>query len=181
MVRLVYALRDRSGTLTAGFEQDAALLTTVWWGRGEAARHGGETPFLHIGFNEHESHLTKIHVDRTRTVGTNGWEQVLGAVIVNHILKLLAVAREEDRSRSRSITDPDHVALEEWGSIWGGCEWLIISAVARRLISNGCLVVTYNKVMGVSRAAGDRPHVGSNGTFAPTRKIVYVPGIRKSG
>jgi hypothetical protein len=55
---------------------------------------------------------------------------------VGDILELLAVASEEDCPRSWSVADTDNVALEEWRSVWGWGKWLVVSAVAGRLIGN---------------------------------------------
>lgn len=108
---LVYALRDLSRTLATRLKENAALLAAVRWGRSQAARHGGQAPFLDIAFNKDEPHLTKVDMDRTRAVGPDGREEVLGAIVVGHILQLLAVAGEEDGPGPGSVANANHIAL----------------------------------------------------------------------
>jgi hypothetical protein len=74
---LIHALGDLSRALTARLEEDAALLTAIGWGRGQAAGHRGQTPFLDVAFDEDESHLTKVDVNGTGSVGANRGEEVL--------------------------------------------------------------------------------------------------------
>jgi hypothetical protein len=136
IIRLVDALRNRSSAFPAGLEQDAALLATIGWGRGQAPCHGGQPPFLHIGFNEYEAHLAKIDMNGAGTIGPNCWKQILGAVVVGDILQLLAIASKEDCPRARSVADADDIALEERGAIRCRCEWLVVSAVAGGLVGN---------------------------------------------
>jgi Mg/Co/Ni transporter MgtE len=70
------------------------------------------------------------------TIGPNCWKQILGAVIVDDILQLLAVARKEDCPRARSVTDADDIALEEWRAIRRRREWLVVSTVSGGLVGN---------------------------------------------
>lgn len=94
------------------------MLATIGWGRGEAASHWGQAPFFDIRFNEHEPHLSKINMNAAGAVGPDCWEEILTAVVVSHILQLLAISSEEDRARPGAVSNTDHVALEEWGTVW---------------------------------------------------------------
>lgn len=71
-VSLVNALRNCGSALSPGLKQDAAVFATIWWGRREAAGHGGQTPFLDISFDEYEPHLAKIDMHAAGAVRANG-------------------------------------------------------------------------------------------------------------
>jgi hypothetical protein len=59
---------------------------------------------------------------------------------MHHLLELLAIAGEEDGTCPRAVPDPNDVALHERRPIIGLVEWLVISAVTRRLIGDGRFV-----------------------------------------
>src|SRR5438552_7005863 len=84
-----------SSGFAAGFKQDATLLATVGRRWCETASHGCQPPFLHVGFDVHEAHLSEVDVHSTWTMRTDGREEVLGFQAMSNIIKLLAVACEE--------------------------------------------------------------------------------------
>lgn len=75
-------------------------------------------------------------MDSARPVGTDGGEEVLGAIVVSHIFQFLAVACEEDGAGSRSVAYTNNIALKEWRPVWSGVKWLVESAMSRRLVGN---------------------------------------------
>lgn len=72
------------------------MLTAVRRRRSQAARHGGQTPLLDVGFDEDKSHLAEIDVHGTGPVGTDGGEEVGDFLVMDDFFQLLAVAREKD-------------------------------------------------------------------------------------
>lgn len=109
---LIHPLGDLCGAFSAGLEQDTALLTAVRWRRSQAACHRCEAPLFHVPFDEHKSHLTKVHMDRAGPIRPDGREVVLRFLTVNHLLQLLPVASEEDGSRTGSVSHADYITLE---------------------------------------------------------------------
>ena len=97
--------------LSTCFEQDTTLLGAVWWRGGQTAGYGGEAPFLDIGFNKHKARLTKIDMNCGRTVGTNGWEEVLRLKPMYNFFKSLAISRKKDGACARTVPNANDIAL----------------------------------------------------------------------
>lgn len=127
---LVDALGDLGSAFSSRFEQNASLFTPIRWGRGEAASHWGQSPFLDIAFDEHKAHLPKIDMNAAGTVGSDGREKVLRPVVMCHILKFLPVASEEYCARPGSVAHSNDIALEQRRTVWRRRKWLVVSAVA---------------------------------------------------
>ena len=105
------------------------MLAAVRWWWSQAAGHGRQSPLLNIGFDEDESHLAEIDVNSTRAVSPNGREEVLAFQVVRELVQLLAVPGEENGAGARSVPYADDVSLDIRGSIRGGSEGLVPSAM----------------------------------------------------
>ncbi len=125
------------------FQQDAPLLATVRWGRGQAARHRRQAPFLDVGLDEHKSHLAEVDVHRAGSVGAHGGEQILRFEAMRNVVQFAAVAGEEDGTRTWTIADPDDIPLHEFRPVAGGRERLVVPAMTGRGVSHGVLVPAY--------------------------------------
>lgn len=138
----VMALPDL-GSFSASLEEDAALLATVGgWGSETACRRS-QAPLLDICLDEDEAGLPKVHMHRARSVGSDGWEQVLRLETVGHVFQLLAVPREEYRARAGTVADADHIALCEGRPVRRPIERLVVSPLSRGRIRHGILVPAY--------------------------------------
>ena len=129
-------------SLSSSLEKNTALLTSVRRRRRKASRHGCEAPLLHIRFDENKSHLSKVHVDCTGSIGAHCRKEILCFESMGDIVQLLTVASEEDCSASRSVSDTNDIALYILGAVEGWGERLIKTAVTRGYIGNGRLVVS---------------------------------------
>ena len=113
MARLVIIALALSWSLSfpARLKQYTTLLTPIrgWWRK--TARHGRQTPFLNIRFNEDEAGLAKVDVHRTRPVCADGGKEVLGLQTVGYVIEFLAVASKEDGTRAGAVANAYHVAL----------------------------------------------------------------------
>ena len=69
--------RAGESILGAGFEENAALLGTIWRWRCERAGHGSKTPLLNVGFDKNKASLTKVDMDDAGSVGADRGEEVL--------------------------------------------------------------------------------------------------------
>jgi hypothetical protein len=126
----------------SSFEQDAALLASVWRGRCKTPRHGCEAPFFHVCFYENESHLSKIDVDCARPVGTDCWKEVLRFQSMGDIIELFAVAGEKYRATSRPVSNADNITLYILWAVGSWGERLIEATVTRRDVCNRCFVIS---------------------------------------
>lgn len=70
-------VRRGEAILGAGLQENAALLRAVRRRGSQAARDGGQPPFLDICLDEDEARLTKVDVNRRGPVGSNGGKEVL--------------------------------------------------------------------------------------------------------
>lgn len=129
--------RGGLGAFAAGFKENAALLATVRRRRRETARHRGQTPFLHVGFDEYEAHLSEIDVYRTWSVSPDGGKEVLGLESMAGVIEFLSVSSKEDCPCPWSIANPNHITLYIDGPVSGGVKGLVVSAVSWRQIRNG--------------------------------------------
>ena len=140
-----YALIRRCAlprSFSSCFQQNTALLTAVrrWWS--QAASHRRKAPFLDISFNKNKTALAKIDMYGARTVGTDGWKEVLCLEPMSNVVKFLAIAGEEYTAGSGTVADPNHIALHEVGTIIGWVEGLIIPAMTSRYVGYGAFVPT---------------------------------------
>jgi hypothetical protein len=79
-------------------------------------------------------------MDSGRAVGTDRGKEVLGLEPVNHLLQLLAISSEEDGSGPWAVTHAYYIAMDVLRTVVRLAEWLIVSAVACRLIGDGIFV-----------------------------------------
>jgi hypothetical protein len=119
------------GTLSPSFEKDAALLATIrWWWR-KTSGHWCQPPLFHVRFDKNKTHLTKINMHSTRSVGAHGWEEVLRLDAMHNIFKFLSIPGEENSPGPWSIAQSYNIALNILGTIICCGEGLIVSAVSR--------------------------------------------------
>lgn len=85
-------------------------------------------------------------MNRAWAVGTDRWKQVLRAVVVGDVFKLLAIAGEENCPRTGSVANADDVALEKWRAVRCRRERLVVSAMTGRLVGNRGFVEAWRKV-----------------------------------
>ena len=111
--------------LSSSLEQDTALLASIRRRRRETARHGCEAPFLHIRFDENETHLSEVDMDCAGSIGTDCGKEILCFKSMGDVVELLAVACEEDRSTSRSVSNTDNVTLYILRAVTGWSEGLV--------------------------------------------------------
>lgn len=64
---------------------------------------------------------------------------------MNHLLELLAVSCKENDACSWSVSNANNIASDNLGTIWSSAEWLVIVTRAVGMISDGILVVAYNR------------------------------------
>jgi hypothetical protein len=121
----------------SSFEQDTALLASVWRRWRKTPRHGRKAPLFHVCFYENESHLSKIDVDCARSVGTDCWKEVLRFKAMGDVIELFAIAGEKYRAASRPVSNTDYITLYKLRAVgcWG--EGLVETTVARRDVGNG--------------------------------------------
>ena len=122
------------------FQKNTPLLTPVWRRGRKTACHGSQTPFLDIGLYEDETTLAKVDVDRTRTIGSDGGEEVLRFETMDNVIELLAVAREEYGAGSGPIAYAHNVALNIFGTVKRRGKGLIIASVTARGVGYGRFV-----------------------------------------
>ena len=115
-------------SVSARFEQDAALLAAVGWWRSKAPCHGRQTPFLDVRLDEHEAGLAEIDVHGAGSVGADRGEEILGFETVGYVVEFFAVTRKEDRAGARAVADANDVALDVGRAIWSGREGLVVPA-----------------------------------------------------
>jgi hypothetical protein len=127
----------------AGLEQDTALLASVWRRWRKTPRHGCEAPFFHVCFYENESHLSKIDMDCARSVGTDGWKEVLRFKSMGDVIELFAIAGEKYGAAPRPVSNTDNITLDILRTVGSWGEWLIETTVARRNVGNGRFVVSW--------------------------------------
>ena len=130
-------LARRVPAFPSGFEQDAALLASVWRRWRKTSRHGRKAPLFHICFYENEPHLSKIDVDCAGSVGTDGWKEVLRFKAMGDVIELFAIACKKYRAAARPISNTDYITLYILRPVgcWG--EGLVETTVARRDVGNG--------------------------------------------
>lgn len=90
-------------------------------------------------------------MDHAWPIGTDRREEVLRLQTVHDIVKLLAISREEDRSRPRTISDTYHITLLEFRAVRSGVKGLVMSPVASGLVRNGRLVESCTKSISIER------------------------------
>ncbi|KAI6770773.1 hypothetical protein HG531_009628 [Fusarium graminearum] len=112
---MVVSLLLRSG-IAASFA--ALLIRSVRGRRGQASSDRSETPLLDVGLDEDETSLSEVDVNSSRAVCTDGREEVLCLETVDYLFELLAIAREEDSTGSRTVTHANNIALYQWGTIF---------------------------------------------------------------
>jgi hypothetical protein len=127
--------------LGTSFQQNATLFGAIRWRRSQATSHGSQTPFLDVCLDEDEAGLTKIDVDDSGTVGTDGWEEIWRLKTVDNLVEFLAVASEKDGAGPWAVSNTDDVALDEMWSIWSRAEWLVVAAGTGRLVRGRVLVI----------------------------------------
>jgi hypothetical protein len=122
-----HALPD---AFAARVQKDRSLFATVRGRRSQAASLRSKTPFLYVGLNENESHLSKINVDLARSLCADCREEVLSLESVCNVVKLLAITCEKDCSCARPVPNSDNVSLNVSWSVSGRCEGLVVTSVA---------------------------------------------------
>lgn len=90
------ALRAGVAIFPASLEQDTAGLGSVWWWGCKRARHGCQSPFLHVGLDKNKTGLAKIHMNCSRAIGADGREKVGILDAVDDVVELFAVASKEN-------------------------------------------------------------------------------------
>jgi hypothetical protein len=104
--------RRRRGT-RASFKQNAAAFTAVsWWGC-QSAYTWGQTPLLHVGFDENKAALPEIDMQATGAIGANGGKEVVTVEANERILKFTTVACEKNCPASWSIADANNIPFFE--------------------------------------------------------------------
>lgn len=126
---------------TARVQENRALFAPVWRWWSQAASLWGESPFLYVGFNENESHLSKVDMHLTRSLGADRGEEVLSLESVCNVVKFLAIASEENRSSARSVTNSNDVSLNICGPVSGRCEGLVVASITVGSVRDRGLVV----------------------------------------
>lgn len=81
------------------------------------------------------------------------------------ILKLLAVASEENGTGPRPVANADNIALQEGWTVRSRNKWLVVSAVAGRLVGNRGFMEAWAKSV--------RCQI--------IQLVRNIPGMRKSG
>ena len=94
-------------------EEDASSLGAVRGRRSESAHHRRESPLFYIRLDEDEPCLAEVDVHRASRVGADGREEVVLVHPDVGVLKLLAVAGEEDGACARAVADAEDVAFGE--------------------------------------------------------------------
>lgn len=145
--KVTHALSD---AFSSPFQENTTLLTSVRWRRRQRARHGRQSPFLHVCLDEDEPHLPKVHVHLARAISSDRREEVLGFQAVCDVLELLAVASEENRSRSRSVANTNDITLDVRRAVRVCGERLVEPTRAGGCVRNGSLVETCAKGQDVS-------------------------------
>ena len=123
------------GPFSSSFEKDAALLTSIGRRRGETSRHWRQTPFFNIRFDEDEATLPKIDVYSTRAISTHSRKEILGLQAMSNIIKLLTVTSEEEAAGSWAVANANHIALNEFRTVIGGVEGLVVASLTSRGVS----------------------------------------------
>jgi hypothetical protein len=76
-------------------------------------------------------------------VGADGGEEVLRFEAVGDVVEFLAVAGEEEGAGAGAVADADDVALDVGRAVGGGCEGLVVAALARGGVCYGVFVPAY--------------------------------------
>ena len=139
--RDVVASHALSDAFTTRVQKYRSLFAAVWRRRCQAASLGCKTPFLHVGFNKDETHLSKVHVHLTRPLGAHGGKEVLCLETVRHIIELFAIASEEDCSSARPVANADDVSLDVCGTVCGRGEGLVVATITVRAVCDRRLVI----------------------------------------
>lgn len=142
----VVAAHAFSYAIATRVQKYRSLFAAIRWWRRKAASLWCETPFLDVGLDENEAHLTEIDMYLARSVCSNRGKEVLCFETVCDIIELLAVASEEERSSPWSVADANDISLYVSWTVCGGCEWLVVSSIAIRAVGDGRLVVAYDYV-----------------------------------
>jgi hypothetical protein len=70
-------------------------------------------------------------MNMARSVGTDGWEEILALQVVRNLVQLLPISGEKDTAGSRSVAHADHITLHISRAVRAGSEWLVVPTVAR--------------------------------------------------
>lgn len=131
-----------SRSFSTGLEEDTTLFASVRWRRCKTASHRCQSPLFHVGLDEDEPALTKVHMNGARSIGADCRKEILAFETVSDIVELLAIASEEYAASTWSISDPNNVTLDELGTVIGAAEWLIISPLTGRSVGHRTFVQT---------------------------------------
>ena len=104
------------------------MFAAIRWWRSETASLRCKSPFLHICFDEDETHLPKIDMYLARTIRAECWKEVLCFQTMCYIVQLLAITCEENSAGSRSISDANYIALNVCRTVSGRSKRLVVSA-----------------------------------------------------
>lgn len=132
--RDIVACHAFSYPFSTAIQQDGALLAAIWGWRSQTARHGCQTPLLHVGLNKNETHLTEIDVHLARPVSANSGEEILRFKTMCYVVQFFSIAREEDGACSGPISDADDITLYVCRTVCCGRERLIVSTGAMRCV-----------------------------------------------
>jgi hypothetical protein len=116
--------------LASRVQKNRSLLTAIWRRGSQAASLRGKAPFLHIGLDEDESHLSKVDMNLARSLSADRGEEVLRFETVCDIVQFLAVTGEEDGTSARPVPDSYNITLDICGTVSGRCEGLVVASVA---------------------------------------------------
>lgn len=134
-----------TNAVAAGLEQYAALLAAVRRRWRQATRHGSQPPFFYVCLDEDEAALAEIDVHGARPIGAHCWEEVLRFQAMNYVVKLFAIASEEDAACAWAISNTNHVALDKFWAVVGALKRLVISTLAGRNVGKRTFVPTCNQ------------------------------------
>ena len=129
-----------ASTVSARFKEDTSLLASIRGRGSETARHWRQPPFLNIGFYENESALPEIDVHAARPVCADRGKEILGFEAVGDVVKLFAVAGEEDGARSRTVANANNITLDIFGGVVCRLEGLVEAAMAGGGVGQGGFV-----------------------------------------
>ena len=134
--RNIVASHPFPDSFASRIQKNRSLFAAVRWGRSQATCLWGKTPFLYVGFNEDESHLSEVDMYLTRSLSANRGKEVLSLESMRNIVEFLAVTGEEDCSCARSVTNSNNIALDVGRSVSRGCEGLVVAPIAVGSVRN---------------------------------------------
>jgi hypothetical protein len=112
-------------------------------------------------------------------IRTDGGEEVLRLEPVDDIVELLAVAREEQGSRARTVADADNVSLNILRAVVRGSEGLVVPSVTGRSISNGVFVEAYERALESTVVRGYGGSVAVPGSLKRGYGLVAMPMLNR--